>query len=119
MASEYYGPFITLDKKGEKRILVECLNAIYGTMVAGMLCYCKFADSLDKRGFVMNTYDPCVWNKMIKGKQCTICFHVDDCKISNENLKVIDDIITCLCQDCESIFTDGSVGWRHTEFGGN
>ena len=45
---------------------------------------------------------------MIKGKQCTVCFHVDDCKISHVNPKVIDDIITWLHQDYESIFNDGS-----------
>ena len=28
MASEYFGPRVTLDKKGEKILLVECLNAI-------------------------------------------------------------------------------------------
>ena len=101
--------FVTLDKKVEKTLLVECLNASYGTMVAGLLYYCKFADSLDKRGFVMNPYDPCAWNKLIKGKQeCTICFHVSDCKISHENPKDIDNIVSWLCQDFESIFTDGS-----------
>ena len=57
MASDYYCSFVTLDKKSEKIILVECLNAIYGTMVAGLLYYHKFADSLGKRGFVINKYD--------------------------------------------------------------
>ena len=46
-------------------------------MVAGLLDYCKFSSSLKKRGFEMNPYDPCVWNKMIKGTQITFCFHVD------------------------------------------
>ena len=96
MGSEYYGPFVTLDKKGKKSILFECLNEIIGTMVAGLLYYHKFADSLDKRGFVMKPYDPCVWNKMIKGKQCTICFRVNNCKIAHVNSKVINDIITWL-----------------------
>ena len=67
-----------------------------------------YNNSLDKRGFVMNPYNPCVWNKMIKGKQSSICFHVNDCKISHENPKIINDIITWLHQDYESIFTDGS-----------
>jgi hypothetical protein len=31
-----------------------------------------------------------VWNKVIKGKQSTICFHVDDCKISHVSAKVND-----------------------------
>jgi len=45
---------------------------------------------------------------MIKGKQSTICFHVDDCKISHKNAKVNDDTISWLRRDYESIFTDGS-----------
>ena len=56
----------------------------------------------------MNAYDPCVWNMMIEGKQSTICFHVDDCKISHMSKKVNDDTISRLRRDYESIFTDGS-----------
>jgi hypothetical protein len=56
----------------------------------------------------MNPYDPCVWNKNIDGKQCTICFHVDDCKISHALQKVIDSTIKWLQRDYESIFEDGS-----------
>ncbi len=45
---------------------------------------------------------------MIKGKQITICFHVDDCKISNESSEVIDDTTDWLRSEYESIFEDGS-----------
>ena len=37
---ELYGPFVTTDKKGEKVIIVQCMNDIYGTMVDSLL-YCK------------------------------------------------------------------------------
>ena len=37
IAPETYKPFVTANKKGIKQILVECLNALYGTMVAGNL----------------------------------------------------------------------------------
>ena len=84
------------------------MNAIYGTMVAGLLYYRKFADSLDHKKFTKNPYDPSVWNMIIDGKQCTICFHVDDCKISHVKSKVNDNIIAWLRQEYESIFTDGS-----------
>jgi hypothetical protein len=107
-APEVYGPFVTTDKKGMKVLLVECFNAIYGTMVAGLLYYRKFSDSLTEQGYVANPYDPCVWNKVIKGKQSTICFHVDDCKISHVSAKVNNDTIDWLRRDYESLFTDGS-----------
>jgi hypothetical protein len=64
-------------------LLVECMNAIYSTMIAGLLYYRKFAESLKRKNFMKNPYDHCVWNKVIKEKQCTICFHVDNCKISH------------------------------------
>jgi hypothetical protein len=84
------------------------MNAIYGTMIAGLLYYRKFAESLKCKKFIKNPYDPCVWNKVIEGKQCTFCFRVDNCKISHVILKVIDDMIAWLCQEYKCIFTDGS-----------
>jgi hypothetical protein len=45
---------------------------------------------------------------MIKGEQMTICFHVDDCKLSHRKSKVMDKMIKWLRQEYESIFEDGS-----------
>jgi hypothetical protein len=108
LAPEVYRPYVTIDKNGNKQILVECLNAIYGTMVAGLLYYKKFTDSLMMNGFEVNPYDAYVWNKMIDGKQCTICFHVEDCKISHVSKKVVDQTIEWLRKDYENVFEDGS-----------
>jgi len=76
LAPEVYSYFVTEDKRGNKQLIVRCLNALYGTMVASLLYYKKFTKSLSKKGFVMNPYDPCVWNKEVKKSQLTICFHV-------------------------------------------
>ncbi len=103
-----YGPYVSTDKQRKKQLLVECLNTIYGMMVASLLYYCKFTRSLKNQGYVMNSYDPCVWNKMIEKKQITICFHVDDCKVSHKLAQVVDEAIEWLRQDYESIFEDGS-----------
>ncbi len=89
-------------------LIVECLNAIYGTMVAALLYYKKFVKSLTKQGFKLNAYDGCVANKIVKGKQITICFHVDNCKISHKYSKVVDETIKLLQAEYESIFEDGS-----------
>ena len=43
--------------------------------------------------FKLNPYDPCVAIKDINGKQCTICWYVDDTKISHEDSKVVDSVI--------------------------
>jgi len=80
--SDAYKSYVTTDKKGMKQLLVQCQNALYGTMVASLLYYRKFTKSLMSIGFELNPYDPCVANKIIEGEQMTICFHVDDCKLS-------------------------------------
>ena len=108
IAPEVYQSYVTTDRKGNKQILVECLNALYGTMVASLLYYEKFTKSLKDHGYKVNPYDACVWNKSIGGKQCTICFHVDNCKISHVLEKVVDDMIEWLRKQYESIFEDGS-----------
>jgi hypothetical protein len=46
VAPRVYGPYVSTDKQGRKQLLVKCLNAIYGTMVASLLYYCKFTRSL-------------------------------------------------------------------------
>ena len=108
MAPGVYGPYVSTTKNGQKVLIVECLNAVYGTMVAALLYYKKFVKSLLKHGFKLNPYDGCVANKIVKGKQITICFHVDDCKISHELPEVIDETISWLRAEYESIFEDGS-----------
>jgi hypothetical protein len=47
-------------------------------------------------GFVLNPYDSCVANKMINGKQCTICWFVDDLKVSHVQRSVVDIIIAAI-----------------------
>jgi hypothetical protein len=108
IAPNTYQPFVTTSKAAEKQLIVQCKNAIYGTMVASLLYYKKFSKSLISYGFEFNPYDPCVANKMIDGSQLTICFHVDDCKLSHVSPKVMDDMIAWLKQEYESIFEDSS-----------
>ena len=105
---DVYTPYVTTNKTGQKVLIVECLNAVYGTMVAALLYYKKFVKSLKSKGFKLNPYDPCVANKIVDGKQITVCFHVDDCKLSHENPRVIDKTIDWLRNEYETIFEDGS-----------
>ncbi len=39
MAPEVYGPYISTNKSGQKVLIVECLNAVYGSMVTALLYY--------------------------------------------------------------------------------
>jgi hypothetical protein len=89
-------------------LLVQCQNALYGTMVSSMLYYRKFVKSLTDIDFVINPYDLFVANKMIEGDHMDICFHVDDCKLIHGKTKVMDSRIEYLRQEYDSSFEDGS-----------
>jgi hypothetical protein len=104
IAPDVYKPYITMDRKGLKQLIVQCQNAIYGSMMASLLYYNKFCKSLKSIGFQFNPYDPCVANKQVSGQQMTICFHVDDCKLSHKSPKVNDRMIKWLKREYESIF---------------
>ncbi len=124
---EVYADYVMCNHRGEKQILFQCLNALYGTMVVSLFYYRKFTNSLIKHRFKVNPYDSCIWNKMVSGKQLTICFHVNDCKLSHVTSQVLEDTISWLQQDYESIFKDRSgkmkvhrgnsqVPWNDSQF---
>jgi hypothetical protein len=77
-------------------------------MVASLPYYWKFVKSMTYIDFVINPYDLCVANERIESKQMTICFNVDDCKLSHRKNKGMDSMIENLHQEYESIFEDGS-----------
>jgi hypothetical protein len=104
---DVYKSYVSKDKKGSKQLMVQCQNALYVTMDESVIYYRKFVKSLTDIDFVINPYDLCVANKMIEGDQMTICFHVDDCKLSHRRTKVMDIIIEYLRQEYKSIFEDG------------
>jgi hypothetical protein len=49
--------------------------------------YRKLVADLEGDGFKLNRYDPCVANKDINGKQMTVCWYVNDLKVSHCDLK--------------------------------
>ena len=108
IAPKVYSPFVTTNKKGKKVLLVQCMNALYRSMVALLMFYKKLVTALKLYGFEYNPYNPCVANKIIKGKITTICHHVDDCKISHVSTHEVDETISLLKADFEISFEDGS-----------
>jgi hypothetical protein len=104
---DFYNMYVTINKKGEKVLLVQCMNALYGSMVASLMFYKKLVAALKSYGFEFNPYDACVANKTVDGSVLTICFHVDDCKISHVSTKVVDETLSRLRNDFEVVFKDG------------
>jgi len=62
IAPGVYTPYVRKSRKGVKCLLVQCLNAIYGAMIASLLYYRKFTKSIIGVGYELNPYDPCVAN---------------------------------------------------------
>ena len=53
-------------------------------------------ETLQEWGFTLNPYDKCIANKDIKGKKCTIIWHIDDLKISHVSKDILEDILNKL-----------------------
>ena len=80
-------------ENGNKVLYLNVLRAIYGCIESAMLWYNLFSSTLESMGFTINPYDRCVANKMIRGKQCTIVWYVDDVKVSHCEEEVVDEIV--------------------------
>ena len=71
----------------EKGVTYVKLNkALYGTIQAALLWYTKLKKVLMADGYSPNPYDACLFNKVVKGVQITVAFHVDDL------------LVTCVCE---------------------
>jgi hypothetical protein len=83
VAPNLYRKYITIDRKVKAILYVKMQKAIYGLQRSALLFYRKLVADLESTGFVINPYDPCVANKVINGEQMTVCWHVDDLKVSH------------------------------------
>ena len=77
IAPHIYAGHVVYENR-KKVLYVEVLQALYGMLISAMLWYLKFRGDLEEIGFDFNPYDPCIANRIIKKKQQTIRFHVDN-----------------------------------------
>ena len=85
---DMYGPCVTTE--GRQQVMyVELLKALYGTLRAARLFWEKLSEKLLEWGFTVNSYDSCVANKMVSGKQLTVVWHVDNLKASHQEMEVL------------------------------
>ena len=82
---------------------------------SALLWYQLYVKILMDMGFILNPYDPCVANKIIDNKQCTIAWYVDDNIVTHKDPTVVESII----QKIEQEFPGLSVtrGNKHTFLG--
>ena len=99
---DLYQPYV-LTENGKTVLYVELKKDLYGTPKAALLFWKRLSSQLlIKWDFKLNPYDTCVANKMIKGNQCTILWHVDNLKTSHVD---------------EDAVTDKVIGLLEFEFG--
>ena len=80
--------------EGKTSVLyLSVLRALYGCIESALQWYTLFKTTMEKEGFVLNTYDLCVANKIIDGKKFTIAWYVDDNKISHVDENVVTNIL--------------------------
>ena len=85
-------PFV--DEKG--RLLAKLNKAMYGTLDAAKIWYEKLTGVLRSMGFEANSVDECVFNKTVKGVQCTIMVYVDDLLVTCAEDSILDEVISQL-----------------------
>ncbi len=88
-----YHKYITTNAKGKPVLYIQLEKAVYGMMKSALLFYRKLVADLISLGFEINPYDPCVANKMVRGKQLTVCWHVDDLFIGHEDPTVVTHLL--------------------------
>ncbi len=90
-------------------------------MKSALLFYRKLVANLTSLGYKINPYDPCVANKIINGKQMTICWHVDDLLIGHVDSSVVTTFLSWLAApyDTADKKLDVTRGPRHDYLGMN
>jgi len=98
IAPTLYRKYVTTNAKGKSDLYVQLEKAVFGMMKSALLFYRKLVADLTSIGFEINPYDPCVANKLIDGKQMTICWHVDDLFIGHDDPNVVTSFLEWLAK---------------------
>jgi hypothetical protein len=85
VAPNLYRKYITVDRKGMAILYVKMQKALYGLLRSALLFHKKLVANLESDGFLLNPYNSCVANKVVNRKQMTVCWHVDNLKVSHCN----------------------------------
>ena len=95
---ELYSKYMTMERNRNKVLYIKLKKALYGCLKSAILFYRKLAADLTKMGFKINFYDSCVANKMVGGKQLTVCWHIDGLNILHMNKQVVTKLMQQLNQ---------------------
>ena len=97
---ELYQKYVTYTSKGVTMLYVRLSKDLYGMLRSALLFYKRLRSVLENMGFVVNLYDPCMANRMVNGSQMTVCWHVDDLKISHMD----ENAVTAIAQKLACLY---------------
>ena len=69
-------------------------NALDGMLQSSLLCYKKFRKDLKEITFYFNLYNPFVANRIVKSKQRTVTWHIENLKSSHIDSRVNNKFLT-------------------------
>ena len=69
------------------------MKVLYGILISSLLVYQKLRKDIEAICFKVNPYDSSVANNMIRDKQITITWHVNDPKVSHADKDIVDFFI--------------------------
>ena len=105
-----YQSFVSYET-GKAVLYVRLHKALYGCLKSALMFYEKLVGDLEAYGFRINTYNLCVTNTMVGGKQITVCWNMDDLNISCIDANEVTKMIHWLESEYGEIH--GSHGKRH------
>ena len=85
-APKIYSKYAQIGKDNKPTLYMRLLKALYGRLRSALLFYRKLVADLKNMCFVTNPDSMCMANRMVKGKQQTVCWHVDDPKLPGEHM---------------------------------
>ena len=79
-------------------LYLNIIKDIYECIESYLLSYHPYVNNLKVLGFITNPYNQYILNKIINGKQCKICWYVDDNKVSHVDSKVNTMVIAAIAK---------------------
>jgi len=68
-------------------------KALYGTLQSAMHFWKNLTAKLTSMGFMVNPYDKCIADKVIRRRQCIILWQLDDIKVSDVDSQVVSGVL--------------------------
>ena len=70
--------------KGQDMLYLRLSKVVSEVLRAALPFYKRSRSDREDTGFEVNPHDPCGTNKIVKRHQMTVCWHVDDLKVSHK-----------------------------------